>query len=135
EVFVELDRAERRGQASARLEAERTAAEEATRRSEFLAYASRELGASLNLDESMERFLQMLVPGLAQYALLSVNVEEDGLVMCCDGNPARLQVLAGVDDFPEVLRSAMREGRKTELGLRPAGLLPEHVRFVRYLQP
>ena len=40
--------------------------QEATRRSEFLAVASRELGASLDLDEGMERLLQMLVPGLAR---------------------------------------------------------------------
>jgi len=51
-VFVELYRAQRRAQAMARLEAERAAAEGATRRSEFLAFASRELGASLNLDEA-----------------------------------------------------------------------------------
>src|SRR5436190_12162483 len=130
-VFVELYRAQRRAHALARLEAERTAAEEATRRSEFLAYASRELGASLNLDESMERFLQLLVPGLAQFALLCVNVEDDALVMSCGGSAGKLEVLPGIDQFPEVLRSAMREGRKTELGLRPSGRLPEQVRFVQ----
>src|SRR5919204_4758341 len=54
-VFVELHQAQRRAQALARLEAERAAAEEATRRSEFLAFASRELGASLDLNEGMER--------------------------------------------------------------------------------
>src|SRR5207244_4208028 len=71
------------------------------------------------------------VPGLAQYALLCVNVEDDALVMSCGGSAGKLEVLPGIDQFPEVLRSAMREGRKTELGLRPSGRLPEQVRFVQ----
>src|SRR4051812_19330062 len=84
-VFVELYRAQKRAQALARVEAERAAAEEATRRSEFLAFASRELGASLDLDEGMQRLLQMLVPGLAEYALLSAEVEDAPLILCRGG--------------------------------------------------
>src|SRR5688572_11027028 len=80
-VFVELYRAQRRGQALARLEAERTAAQEATQRSEFLAFASRELGASLDLDEGMQRLLEMLVPGLAPFALLCVRMDHEELVV------------------------------------------------------
>jgi signal transduction histidine kinase/ActR/RegA family two-component response regulator len=129
-VFVELFRAQRRAQALARLEAERAAAEEATRRSEFLAFASRELGASLNLDEGMERFLQMLVPGLAQYALLSVYVEDDALTMACDGT-SRLDRLPGLEAFPQPLQKAMREGRKVELAVRASGPLPDAVRYVQ----
>ncbi len=49
-----------------RAEADRAAADEATRRSEFLAFASRELGVSLDVDEGMARLLQMLVPALAR---------------------------------------------------------------------
>jgi signal transduction histidine kinase/DNA-binding response OmpR family regulator len=75
-VFVELYRAQRRAQALARAEAERTAAEEATRRSEFLAFASRELAASLDLDEAMRKFLDMLVPGVSDLALLSVSAQD-----------------------------------------------------------
>jgi len=82
---------------AARLEAERAAAEEATQRSEFLAFASRELGASLNLDAGMERLLQMLVPGLADYALLSVQLEDEALVMCCSGARARPQLAPGLE--------------------------------------
>jgi len=130
-VFVELYRAQRRAQALARLEAERTAAEEATRRSEFLAFASRELGASLNLDEGMERFLEMLVPGLAEYALLSVHVEDDALVMACEGNPGRLEVLRTLYGFPEPLQRAMQEARKTEFAIRSSGSLPEGVRYMQ----
>jgi len=118
-VFVELYRAQRRAQAMARLEAERAAAEEATRRSEFLAFASRELGASLNLDEGMERLLQMLVPGLAQYALLSVQLEDEALAMCCDGSRTRPQIAPGLDTLPQPLQKALREGRRADLVLEP----------------
>src|SRR5688500_227147 len=65
-VFVELYRAQRRAQALARVEAERAAAQEAKRRSEFLAYASHELGVSLNLDEAIERFLRLIVPEIGR---------------------------------------------------------------------
>ncbi|MGH8741157.1 MAG: response regulator, partial [Burkholderiales bacterium] len=106
-VFVELYRAQRRAQALARVEAERAAAQEATRRSEFLAFASRELGASLNLDEGMERLLRMLVPGLAEFALLAVQVDDDELVMSYDGSD--LQVREGMTSFPEALAAAARD--------------------------
>ncbi len=131
-VFVDLYRAQKRAQALARLEAERAAADEATRRSEFLAFASRELGASLNVDESMERLLQMLVPGLADYALLSMSLEEDGLLMCCDGR-APPQLLPGLDVFPPALERAMREAGKSELTIQPAGALPENVRHLQVI--
>src|SRR4051812_8852155 len=130
-VFVELYRAQKRAQALARLEAERAAAEEATRRSEFLAFASRELGASLELDEGMQRLLQMLVPGLADYALLSVEVEDAALLMSCSGSPPRLQVVPGLEALPQPLRRALRDARKAELAIQPAGVLPEQVRFVQ----
>jgi signal transduction histidine kinase len=132
-VFVELYRAQRRAQAAARLEAERTAAEEATARSEFLAVASRELGASLNVDEGMERLLQMLVPGLAEYALLSVQLDDAALVMGCGGSRARPQVVAGLDALPQPLQKALRDGRKTELAIQPPGPLPERVRYVQVI--
>src|SRR5687767_1025725 len=129
-VFVELYRAQKRAQALARLEAERAAAEEATQRSEFLAFASRELGASLNLDEGMERLLQMLVPGLAEYALLSVEVEDDALIMAWDGT-SRLEHLPGLEAFPQPLQKAMREGRKAELAVHASGPLPDAVRYLQ----
>jgi len=129
-VFVELYRAQKRAQALARLEAERTAAEEATQRSEFLAFASRELGASLNLDEGMERLLQMLVPGLAEYALLSVQLEDEALAMSCGGR-ARPQAMDGLDGLPASLQRTLREGRKTDLVLEPEAALPGGVRYLR----
>src|SRR5262245_36357914 len=117
-VFVDLYRAQKRAQALARLEAERAAAEEATRRSEFLAFASRELGASLNPDVGMERLLQMLVPGLADYALLSVELEDEARVMCCaGGGPARPQPVPGLEALAKPLQNALREGRRVDLVL------------------
>ena len=130
-VFAELYRAQRRAQALVKLEAERTAAEEATRRSEFLAFASRELGASLDLDEGMKRFLRMLVPGLAEYALLSVQVEDGTLVMACDGARSALQVPSTLEAFPQPLQKAMRQESKSELAIRASGALPDNVRYLQ----
>src|ERR1041384_6370088 len=127
-VFVELYRAQKRAQAAARLEAERAAAEEATQRSEFLAFASRELGASLNLDAGMERLLQMLVPGLAEYALLSVQLEGEALAMSCGGR-ARPQAMEGLEALPAPLQRVLREGRKSDLVLEPQAALHGGVRY------
>jgi len=132
-VFVELYRAQKRAQALARLEAERAAAEEATQRSEFLAFASRELGASLNLDEGMERLLQMLVPGLAEYALLSVQLEDEALAMSCSGRARPQAMDDGLGGLPASFQRALREGRKTELVLEPEAALPGEVRYLRMI--
>jgi signal transduction histidine kinase len=107
-VFVDLYRAQRRAQALARLEAERVAAEEAKRRSEFLAYASHELGVSLNLDEAMERFLCMVVPRLGDYALLCARVEGEMLAMAREAEGA-VRTLADMGELPEAL--ALELGR------------------------
>jgi signal transduction histidine kinase/DNA-binding response OmpR family regulator len=128
-VFVELYRAQKRAQALARLEAERAAADEATRRSEFLAFASRELGASLDIDESMERLLHMLVPGLATFALLWMRVDQDELVMHCSGS--RVELAPGLDAFPRALENTLRKELKTELAIQASGALPESVRYVQ----
>jgi signal transduction histidine kinase len=109
-VFVELYRAQRRAQAAARLEAERAMAEEAKRRSEFLAYASHELGVSLNLDEAIERFLRLIVPRHAAFAALSMSVDGERLVATSDGAecPERLA---------EALRQVEADGRRRQLPL------------------
>src|ERR1044071_2705832 len=126
-VFVELYRAQKRAQAAARLEAERAAAEEATQRSEFLAFASRELGASLNLDAGMERLLQMLVPGLAEYALLSVQLEGEALAMSCGGR-ARPQAMEGLEALPAPRHAGWRAAGKGALVLEPQAALRGGVR-------
>src|ERR1051325_1718467 len=127
-LFRGVSRAQRRAQAAARLEAERAAAEEATQRSEFLAFASRELGASLNLDAGMGRLLQMLVPGLAEYALLSVQLEGEALAMSCGGR-ARPQAMEGLAALPAPLQRVLREGRKSDLVLEPQAALHGGVRY------
>jgi signal transduction histidine kinase/DNA-binding response OmpR family regulator len=132
-VFVELYRAQKRAQALARLEAERTAAEEATQRSEFLAFASRELGASLNLDEGMERLLQMLVPGLADYALLSVQLEDEALLMCCTGARARPRLVPGLEALPKPLQNALREARRIDIVLDAKSAVQGEARYFQVI--
>ena len=140
-VFVELYRAQRRAHSLVRVEAERAAAQEATRRSEFLALASRELGVSLNLDEGMERLLQMLVPGFAQFAVLSVWVDDDLLAMACDGTGTpRAPSTLGVTDLknlPDALARTIEqeglEGGRSELQVTPSGVVPRQIRFFQII--
>src|SRR4051812_30033534 len=76
-VLVELFQAQQRTRqlaeervALARAEAARSEAEETTRRSNFLARASRELGASLDVEETVQRLLHLLVPEMASLAIV-----------------------------------------------------------------
>jgi signal transduction histidine kinase len=76
-VFVELQIMERRVRrqadervALAAAEAARAAAEENTRRADYLAHCGAELGASLDVDVGMRKLLMLLVPRLAARALL-----------------------------------------------------------------
>src|SRR4051812_20980619 len=85
-VFVELFRMQSRAQALAKAEAARALAEEATRRSEFLSRASRELSESVDLEESMARLLQVVVPQLAEVALLHIRVEDFSITSWCGGS-------------------------------------------------
>src|SRR5438552_4298077 len=78
-VFVDLYQMQQRTRALAeervgfaKAEAARFAAEETSRRSSFLSRASHELGASLRLEDSMSRLLQLVVPDLADSAALAV---------------------------------------------------------------
>jgi signal transduction histidine kinase/DNA-binding response OmpR family regulator len=74
-VFVDLYRAQRRAAKVARAEAGRAIAEAARRSSELIALASRELAASLKLESSMERLLEVLVPTVGTCAFLSVETD------------------------------------------------------------
>ena len=83
-VFVDLYQMQQRTRAMAgeqvaraRAEAARAAAEETTRRSNFLARASHELGASLDLEQGMRRLLDLVVPQMADGAALVVDAEAD----------------------------------------------------------
>src|SRR5687768_5463636 len=83
-VFVDLYQMQQRTRAMAgeqvaraRAEAARIAAEETTRRSNFLAKASHELGASLDLEQGMRRLLDLVVPEMADGAALVVDADAE----------------------------------------------------------
>jgi signal transduction histidine kinase len=74
-VFVELFQMQQRTRAMAEAEVARQAAEEANRRANFLAHASHELGASLDLEQGMRRLLDLVVPHSADVATVTVEKE------------------------------------------------------------
>src|SRR5690242_8610001 len=74
-VFVDLYQMQQRTKAMAEAEVARRAAEEGTRRSNFLAHASHELGASLDLEHGMRKLLDLLVPHVCDAAAVSVEKE------------------------------------------------------------
>src|SRR2546430_8442003 len=110
-VFVELWQMQQRTRAMAEGEAARHAAEEARRRANFLAHASRELGASLDLEQGMRRLLELVVPHLCDVAAVTVEKE-----------PGRYDTLgAPAADFvpaplASALRSVLAERKTLELG-------------------
>ena len=123
-VFVELYQMQQRTKAMAgeqvaraRAEAARIAAEETTRRSNFLAKASHELGASLDLEHGMRRLLELVVPQMADRAALVVDAEaEKPLVFLRREN--RTDAATDYAALPENLRTALqrvvREGLPLE---------------------
>jgi signal transduction histidine kinase/DNA-binding response OmpR family regulator len=123
-VFVDLYRAQRRAAKVARAEAGRAAAEAAKRSSDLIALASRELSASLQLESSMERLLDVLVPTVGACALLSVDAGPRPVALYREDR----QPLRQVADFallPPTLRRAMTEvqsgGYALEVRVDPAG--------------
>src|SRR5258707_2335948 len=74
-VFVELYQMQQRTRAMAEAEVARQAAEEANRRASFLAHASHELCASLDLEQGMRRLLELIVPHRADVAAVRVEKE------------------------------------------------------------
>jgi signal transduction histidine kinase len=123
-VFVELYQMQQRTKAMAgeqvaraRAEAARIAAEETTRRSNFLAKASHELGASLDLEHGMRRLLELVVPQMGDRAALVVDAEaEKPLVFLRSEN--RTDAATDYAALPENLRTALqrvvREGLPLE---------------------
>src|SRR4051812_4743747 len=98
-VFVELFQMQQRTRAMAEGEAARVAAEEARRRANFLAHASHELGASLDLEQGMRRLLDLVVPHVCDAAAVTIEKE-----------PGRMDVLSApaADFVPAPLASAMQ---------------------------
>jgi signal transduction histidine kinase len=127
-VFVDLYQMQQRTRAMAeervaraRAEAARIAAEETTRRSNFLARASHELGASLDLEQGMRRLLDLVVPQMADSAALVIDAEDEHPLMFVRAESrGRLETrpIAGYGEMPESLRAAVqrvvREGLPLE---------------------
>src|SRR5438105_13771959 len=70
-VFVELWQMQQRTRAMAQAEVARQAAEEANRRASFLAHASHELGASLDLAQGMRPLVDHALPHNGDLALVA----------------------------------------------------------------
>jgi signal transduction histidine kinase len=146
-VFVELYQAQQRTRlmaeeqvARARAEAAHRAAEESRGRADFMAAASRELGASLDLDEGMRRLLELAVPRFAPAATLLVDDESQGRWLCLD-SAARLRSFA-YDELPRDTAAslqavlgdgrAMRAGAALRVGERRLGALLIEAREADY---
>jgi len=116
-VFVELYISQRRLKlqaleriALATAEAAQRAAEENTRRSNFLAHASRVLTSSLDADVAMQRLLELVVPGMASQAWLAMlgDAQSPGRLLGCsaaDGVPTLAET--GLDQLPQPLHDAL----------------------------
>jgi len=127
-VFVDLFQMQQRTRAMAgeqvaraRAEAARIAAEETTRRSNFLARASHELGATLDLEHGMRRLLELVVPQLAEAGALVVDADAEApLVFLRTEAQGRLAThrVPSYAGLPENLRAALqrvvREGLPLE---------------------
>ena len=127
-VFVDLFQAQQRTRAMAgeqvaraRAEAARIAAEETTRRSNFLARASHELGASLDLEQGMRRLLDLVVPQMADTGALVVDADAEApLIFLRTESQGRLvtRQAASYGEVAGTLRTALqrvvREGLPLE---------------------
>jgi len=98
-VFVELFQMQQRTRAMAEAEVARASAEEARRRANFLAHASHELGASLDLEQGMRRLLDLVVPHVCDAAAVTIEKE-----------PGKRDTLSApaTDFVPAPLSSAMQ---------------------------
>ncbi len=83
----------------------------------------------------------MLVPELAQFAVLSVGVDEDLLAMACDGTGTpgapRTRVLTDLKNLPAALIGAIEQeglsGGRTELQVTASGVVPPQIRFFQII--
>ena len=124
-VFVELYRAQRRTRlvaeeqvARAQAEAARHAAEESRARADFMAAASRELGASLDLQEGMRRLAELAVPRFAPRATVLVDDESQGQWLCLASSEAlrKYPYEALPRELAVNLQHVMSEGRALAIG-------------------
>jgi len=129
-VFVDLYQMQQRTRlmaeeriALARAEAARNAAEETTRRSNFLARAGRELGASLDVEQGMRRLVELVVPQLAELAIVLLDTETERrrhlfMRSIYDGQGANTTAVESLNDLPDAaartMRQALAEGQPVE---------------------
>ena len=92
--------------ARATAEVARLAAEETTRRSNFLARASHELGASLDLEQGMRRLLDLVVPQMADTAALVVGAEPETPLIF--SKKERIESVPVYGELPQELREALQ---------------------------
>lgn len=125
QVFVDLHIMQKRirRQAEERVallaaESARRAAEENTRRSNFLSLASRELSGSLDITVGIHRLLELVVPDLACYAalvLVDVRLGHDRAITAQAVSDARIPNAAEVPytDLPPVAQQAFNQSLAT----------------------
>jgi signal transduction histidine kinase len=113
-VFVDLYQMQQRTRAMAgeqvaraRAEAALAAAEETTRRSNFLARTSHELGASLDLEQGMRRLLDLVVPQMAGAAAVVVDADAEEPLLLLK-KEEETHAVAGYGALPEALRVALQ---------------------------
>ncbi|MBW8905860.1 MAG: response regulator [Betaproteobacteria bacterium] len=112
-VFVELWQMQQRTRAMAEAEAARHAAEDQRRRANFFAHASRELGASLDLEQGMRRLLELVVPHACEVAAVTVEKE-----------PGKYETFSAPSG--EFVPAALAEAMQAVLRERRAHELAEH---------
>ena len=132
-VFVDLYQAQVRTRvmaeervALAKAEAARFAAEETTRRSNFLARASHELGSSLDLEEGMRRLLGLIVPDLADEAALVVDAEADLPLFFHRAGETR--AARSYQELPRPLAGALQRALREGLTVQEPGALAHPLR-------
>ncbi len=117
-VFVELYTSQRRLKlqaleriALATAEAAQRAAEENTRRSNFLSHASRVLTSSLDVSLSMRRLLELVVPELAGRARLCMlgDAQAPASLLCCEAGAGGLEFSEGrIAELPLAVQDALQ---------------------------
>ncbi|AKJ29499.1 chemotaxis protein methyltransferase CheR [Caldimonas brevitalea] len=132
-VFVELYAMQQRAreQAEERVafaaeQAARRAAEENSRRSAFLAQASRVLGGSLDLDIATRELMQLLVPDTAALAVLSLDDEQGRQRSCLihQAHTGRAPVERAYQDLPGPLQQLFQRARADERRVDATHLQP-----------
>ncbi len=110
-----------------RAAAARRAAEETTRRSNFLARASRELGASLDVEEGMRRLVALVVPQIAELAAVLLQAAESPASQVVrslyDGEAADTRPSAPFAEVPAACADAMRQALALGQPVRTQGAL------------